>query len=56
MGFRDRVRERVRRCKPPAAFVEDELTMGLLVGGAVKPDGEGAVAVVAMAGGGAFRR
>ena len=35
----------MRRFKPSAAFVEDELAMGLLDGGAVKPDGEGAVAV-----------
>ena len=35
----------MRRCKPSAAFVEDELTMGLLDGGAVMPGGEGAVAV-----------
>ena len=35
------------RCKPSAAFVEDELAMGLLDGGAVKPDGEGAVVVAA---------
>ena len=33
------------RCKPSAVFVEDELAMRLLVGGAVKPGGEGAVAV-----------
>ena len=42
----------MRRCKPSAAFVEDELAMGLLDGGAVKTDGEGAVAVAAVAGGG----
>ena len=35
----------MRRCKPSAAFVEDELAMGLLDGGVVKPDGEGVVAV-----------
>ena len=40
--------DRVRRCKPSTAFVEDELTMGLLVGGAVKPGGEGTVAVAAV--------
>ena len=47
MGLRDRgrQRERVWRCKPSATFVEDELAMGLLDGGAVKPDGEGAVTV-----------
>ena len=45
---RERERERLRRCKPSAAFVEDELAMGLLVGGAVKPGGEGAVAVAAV--------
>ena len=38
----------MRRCKPSAAFVEDELAMGLLDGGAVKTDGEGAVAVAAV--------
>ena len=38
----------MRRCKPSAAFVEDELVMGLLVGGVVKPDGEGAVMVAAV--------
>ena len=38
----------MRRCKPSAAFVEDELAMGLLDGGAVKPDGEGAVVVAAV--------
>ena len=51
----------MRRCKPSAAFVEAELAMGLFVGGAVKPGGEGAVVVAAMqrrgeAGGGASRR
>jgi len=47
MGLTDRVRERygLRRCKPSAAFVEDELAMRLLVGGAVKPGGGGAVTV-----------
>ena len=47
MGLIDRVRERggLRRCKPSAAFVEDELAMGLLIGGVVKSDGEGTVAV-----------
>ena len=35
----------MRRCKPSVVFVEDELAMGLLDGGAVMPDGEGAVAV-----------
>ena len=38
----------MRRCKPSTAFVENELGMWLLVGGAVKPDGEGAVAVAAV--------
>ena len=38
----------MRRCKPSATFVEDELAMGLLDGGAVKPDGEGVIAVVAV--------
>ena len=38
----------MRRCKPSAAFVEDELAMGLLDGGAEKTDGEGAVAVTAV--------
>jgi len=38
----------LRRCKPSAAFVEDELTMGLLDSGAVMPGGEGAVVVAAM--------
>ena len=47
-----REREGLRRCKPSAAFVEDELAMGLLDGGAVKTDGEGAVAVAVVAGGG----
>ena len=44
------MRERygLRRCKPSAAFVEDELAMGLLDGGVVKPDDEGAVAVAAV--------
>ena len=46
----------MRRCKPSAAFVEDELAMESLVGGAVKPDGEHVVAVAAVAGGGAFHR
>ena len=47
MGFIDRARERegLRRCKPSAVFVEDELAMESLVGGAVKPDGEDAVVV-----------
>jgi len=32
MRLIDRVRERrLRRCKPSAAFVEDELAMGLLM-------------------------
>ena len=44
----------MRRCKPSAAFVEDELAMGLLDGGAVKPDSEGVVAVAAVSGGGLF--
>jgi len=35
----------LRRCKPSATFVEDELAMGLLDGGAVKPGGEGIIAV-----------
>ena len=35
----------MRRCKPSASFVEDELAMRLLVGGVVKPGGEGVVAV-----------
>ena len=38
----------MRRCKPSAAFVEDELAMGLLDGDAVETDGEGAVAVAAV--------
>ena len=42
----------MQRCKPLAAFVEDELAMRLLVGGAVKPGDEGAVAVATVAGGG----
>ena len=43
-----RERESVWRCKSPATFVEDELAMGLLVGDAVKPGGEGVVAVAAV--------
>ena len=43
-----RERESVWRCKSPATFVEDKLAMGLLVNGAVRPDGEGAVAVAAV--------
>ena len=35
----------MRRFKPSAAFIEDELAMESLVGGAVKLDGEDAVAV-----------
>ena len=35
----------MRRCKPSAAFVEDDLAMGLLDGGAVMPGSEGAIAV-----------
>ena len=46
----------MRRCKPSVAFIEDELAMGLLDGGTMMPDGEGAVAVAAVAGGGASRR
>ena len=46
MRLIDRVRERrLRRCKPSVAFVEGELAMGLLDGGAVMPSGEGAVVV-----------
>ena len=44
------MRERygLRRCKPSAAFVEDELAMGFLDGGTVQPDGEDAVVVAAV--------
>ena len=38
----------MRRCKPPAAFEEDDLAMAVLVGDSVKSDGEDAVAVVAV--------
>ena len=38
----------MRRCKPSVVFVEDELAMGLLDGGAVKPDSEGIVTVAAV--------
>ena len=38
----------MRRCKPSAAFVEDELAMGLLDSDAVKPSSEGAVVVAAV--------
>ena len=38
----------MRRCKPSVAFVEDELAMRLLVGGMVKPDAKGVVAVATM--------
>jgi len=38
----------LRRCKPSAAFVEDELAMESLVGGVVKPGGEDAVTVAAV--------
>ena len=37
--------ERLRECKPSTVFVEDGLAMRLLVGGTVKPYGEGAIAV-----------
>ena len=35
----------MQRCKPSATFIEDELAMRLLVGGTVKPGGEGAIVV-----------
>jgi len=40
----------LRRCKPSAAFVEDELAMESLVCGAVKPSGEDAIVVAAVQG------
>ena len=46
----------MRRCKPSAAFAEDELAITVLVGEAVKSGGEGVVAVATVAGGGASRR
>jgi len=43
-----RKREGLRRCKPSVAFVEEELAMESLVGGAVKLSGEDALTVAAV--------